>query len=319
MTEAAPSSNQHMNNEGGQNISVAAGSRGGEMMHNRKLKFRSQMILWRNRLRFDIRLDESGRRRRVILHERFKTIVRWVKLSLTLGGLLLSFITFSSVWVSFLVGVVVWLATTVVEKIGFSYDSVFVYPLPQFEIKPELWLGTYFGYGETADGMQIPRIGLIVKDRQYAFDLHGLILSWTNGELNDEEKRVCVSVIMLSESEYIFFCYPNIRHSSTTWFFEQKEIERRNTSLTDVQNKYLSSLVLGKRCQVSAHSYFPTFHSRYQDGVPYLFGFTLFDKHGNPHQLSELPQFVFHTLKIKHLSDLNESDIEYDLIRVMGI
>lgn len=289
-------------------------------MNARKRKTLKQwLILWSNRLRFDMMLRKKGWFFQVILHERFKPLVRAIKVALTLIGLVSAFFTFHSVFVGFLFGLAIYLVSTFFEKIVFSYNSLYVHSLPDFEIEPDKWLGAFFGFAENPKNPgQIPMVGWIMADAEYAKLVHSLLLQWSYGKLKDEENNIRASVIVDEGGEYIFFCYPNMDRKTAAKFYEEVEKERRETSLTDVHHKQMALLIFGKRCQITATSYFPTFRERYQDGVPYLFRLVVLGEDGEPQEIPGLSDFVFFNLKIKDRCQLNRKDIEYDLLRVLG-
>ena len=101
-------------------------------------------------------------------------------------------------------------------------------------------------------------------------------------------------------------------------FFEAVEEERKKTSLTDVHHRSWTMLVLGKRCQITANSYLPTFRERYRDGIPYLFQLAVPGDDGQPHEIDGLSNFTLFNLKIKTRAQLDRKDVEYDLLRIMG-
>lgn len=277
------------------------------------------MLLWWNRLRCDIQLDRKGWRTRLILHERFRKIVRAAKFLLTAVGLLSALVEFGTLWISFVFGVCVWLLTTGVEKVVFSYNSLFVHALPDFEINPELWLGAFFGYAQPQGSEhQIPTVGWIMGDADYARKVHSLLLKWAYGETNDTENNIRASVIVLNDGEYVFFCYPSIDRKTAKAYSDTVEEQRRKVSLTDVHQTQFALLIFGKRCQITAGSYFPSFRERYRDGVPYLFRLVVLDRNREPQEIPGLRDLIFHNLKIKSRAELDRKDIEYDLLRIQG-
>ena len=101
-------------------------------------------------------------------------------------------------------------------------------------------------------------------------------------------------------------------------FYEEVEEERKKASLTDVHHKQMAMLIFGKRCQITAQSYFPTFRERYQQGVPYLFRLVILNGNGQPTEIDGLDDIILFNLKIKIIADLERKDIEYDLLRILG-
>lgn len=280
---------------------------------------KQRLILWSNRIRFDINVQRKGRFAQVIFPERFKSFVRTIKIVLTLIGLTSAFFFFQSVFVSFLFALGIYLLITAFDKLVFSYNSLYVHFLPDFEIEPEKWLGAFFGYAkDPRNTSHIPIVGLIMSDPEYARKVHSLLLRWSYGKLKDEENNICVSVIVENNNEYIFFFYPHMERETATRFYKDVEKVRKKKSLTDVHHRRMTMQIFGKRCQITANSYFPTFRERYKEGVPYLFQMAVPGDDGQPHEIAGLDDFIFFNLKIKDRGELDRKDIEYDLMRLLG-
>lgn len=280
---------------------------------------KQRLILWSNRFRFDVRTQKNGRLIQVVLHERFRSKIRAIKIVLTLIGLFSAFLAFQSVFVSFLFGLGIYLLSTFFETLVFSYNSLFVHSLPDFEIEPDKWLGAFFGFAEDpSNSGQIPLVGWIMSDSEYAKKVHSLLLRWSYGNLHDQENNIRASVIVVGNDEYIFFCYPNMERRTATHYYEEVEKERKKISLTDVHHKQMAMLIFGKNCQIMENSYFPTFRQRYRPGVPYIFRLVVLNGNGQPTEIEDLDDFLLFDLKIKSRADLDRKDIEYDLLRVLG-
>ena len=160
-------------------------------------------------------------------------------------------------------------------------------------------------------------VGWIMADSEYAKRVHSLLVQWSYGKLKDEENNIRASMIVDGKDEYVFFVIQ-------TWIENCCKILRRcrkgkkEASLTDVHHKQMAMLIFGKRCQITANSYFPTFRKRYQDGVPYLFRLVVLGDDGQPHEIAGLEDFILFNLKIKDRDELDRKDIEYDLLRILG-
>lgn len=277
---------------------------------------RQRYLLWRNSLHFQISARRKGWRFELVLHESLKPVVSVIKIVLTLVGLSSAFVAFQNVFVSFFFGLLIYAITTAFERAVFTYNSFFVQPLPNFTIEPDKWLGAFFGYAETADrDVQIPIIGWIMSDADYAQKVHNLLLTWSYGRFTDEDKNICASVIVDGD-DYVFFCYPSLKRKDVQAFHEEVETERKKTSLTDEHSKMFAMLVFGKRCKITRTSYFPTFRKRYREGVPVLFRLALPRSDGQTEEIPDLKDFVLFTLKIKDRNELTRKDMEFDHFRI---
>jgi len=278
---------------------------------------RQRYILWRNNLHFQISFRRSGWFFEAVLNESLKPFVKTAKGLLTLVGLFSAFITFQSLIVSFLFGLVVYVVSTIFERVVFSYSSLYVHALPEFKLEPDKWLGAFFGHAETAERVEIPMVGWLMADAEYAAKVHDLLLKWSFGELRDEQKNISASAIV-DGTDYVFFCYPSLTRMSAKAFHAKVERERKQTSPTDVHQKMFAMLIFGKRCAITPGSYFPTFRARYREGVPYIFRLALLGEGGQPLEIPGLKDFILFDLKIKDKKGLTRKDIEYDHLRIRG-
>ncbi len=280
---------------------------------------KQRMLLWLNGIRFSYKIRKKGKLFEITLPERYKRPVRWIKILATVIGLLSAFFAFESSGIAFLFGLGLYLLTSIVERILFSYTSMYIHPLPGFEIEKEKWLGSIFGFAQQ-DGNphDIPVVGMILKDEDYARKIYSLLMAWTNGNTNDRDRHVCVSAVLVEDNSYIFFVYPSLDRKPAKRFFDSVEEKRKKEAPDDVHHKMFMQLTLGKRCEITEQSYFKTFRRRYKAGVPFLFQFVVPSENGAPRQVTGIPELVFYYLKIIEKRDLTRKDIEYDLIRILG-
>lgn len=275
---------------------------------------RRRLLLWSNRARFFLRLRRRGWLVQLTLPERYRRVVRWSEYGLTGFSLLSAFIVFGTAWHAFLVGILVFGATKLVEKATFSYSSMYVAPFPTFDLEPGKWLGGIFGLArQPGNPHEIPVAGMLVQDEEYARKIHALLLAWSCGNLRDDDRNVCVSAILLGTS-YVMYLYPSISREPARRFFQSVERDRGVTSPDELHNELFVLFILGKRFTMEHGSYLPTFRNRYQDGVPYLFHVMIPGAGGKPADVPGLPPLVLFTLKVKERGQLTRADVEYDLM-----
>lgn len=122
-----------------------------------------------NRIRGEYRIKRQGNSFRVIIPGRHRGKIKFLKYIFTVIGLLSAFVIFSSVWIAFLFGFIVYVVSLTLEKIAFQHEYAFIHPLPDFEIDPNQWLGTGFGHVVTPSGeYHIPIVSMIVSGLDYA-------------------------------------------------------------------------------------------------------------------------------------------------------
>jgi len=280
---------------------------------------KQRIILWSNRILFDFKIKREGYNLKVIISGKYKCFVKTLKILLTLISLFSAFIVFQSVLVAFLFGLAVYAITTILEKIIFTYSSLYVHPLPSFRLEQEKWLGVFWGYAkDPKNSYEIPLIGLQFSDEDYARKIYDLLLGWALGNHNDKRNNIKLSVILTDENSYTFFCYPSFERETAKTFYSKAETDLKKESKNDIHNRLAMMLILAKSFDIIEGSYFPTFRKRYRDGVPYLFQLGVTGQDGSIRQVSNTENFIFYNLKILDKRDLTRKDIEYDMLRLFG-
>lgn len=289
------------------------------MTQNNIITCKQKFLLWLNRLRFSIRFRRSGRFLEIIISEKYKRVVRTLKLVATTIGLFSAFIAFQSTIIAFLFGLGIFTLISFIERIFFSYTNSFIQPMPEFEIENKKWLGSTFGFARSeGNPHDIPVVGMILEDKEYAEKIYSLLMSWTNDKINDVDHHVKISVVILDDNNYVLFVYPSMKRKPAEDFFNLVEEERKIETPKDIPLRLYAQLILGKRCEITGNSYFPDFRNRYKVGVPFLFQLCLLNADGKLEQFEGIPDLIFHNLKIVEKGKLTRKDIEYDMVRIFG-
>jgi len=217
---------------------------------------------------------------------------------------------------SFLFTILIFIFQSFIERFVFSYKITYIQPLPDFEIEPKKWKGMSFGYALNPKiPTEIPYVGMLFSDEEYARKVFGLISSWNYGEQDDSSNNINTSVLLGENNEYTFFIYPSCERKTVKDFFKTTEEERRKTSLTDVQQKMFVQIIFGKTCKITSLSYLPEFIRRYHQGVPFYFEALIYKK-DEPISIPGLNPLFIHNLKIKKISELTRKDIEYEMLKL---
>ncbi len=284
---------------------------------NRKMK--KGILLRLNKLQFNFQIHRKGHFFEIVINEKYKNNIRVIKIALTVISLISAFFVFQSAFIAFIFGLAVYLILFIVDKVIFSYSSMFVHSMPDFTIELQKWTGCGFGYASSPSLRgQIPVVSWIMSDIDYAKKIHSLLLTWSYGELSDEKQNICTSVILLNNNRYVFFCYPNFSRKGATEFFEEVEREQQKSKKEQVHHKINILLVLGKEFLITANSYFPIFQRRYTEGTPFLFKIMTSEDSGESVSVDDLQDFFLFNLKIKNRQDLTRQDLEFDFMRILG-
>ena len=281
------------------------------------MRTRALLLLNRLRVRFPIR--RRGRSYAIVFPERYRRTIALMRHGLTIIGLLLSFVVFGSVWISFGVALAIAIVGAIVNNSLFSYTSMYIYPFPDFDLVADKWLGCFFGFERFQNNPHdAPVMGITLDDEEYAQNIHRLILAWAYGELIDRDRNLRVDVIVY-ENSYVLFLYPRSTRASATRFFRQTASQRRRVSPNDVQDRLGVFFVLGKRFLLQPESsYFPTFRKRYTKGVPVILSVCVADPSGNPVPIPGLDDLIIYSLRIKDRQDLKPTDLPYQIFNIVG-
>lgn len=240
--------------------------------------------------------------------------IRSLKYIFALIGLFSAFLVFRSSLQAFLFSLLIFSLSSLIERIAFTRPAEFIHPLPSFAQDPDKWVGVGLGYAEAPDKSErVPTVGMILTDRQYATNCSNLVVSWVRGENDDNTRNVAIRLIVISPTEYIFFCYSNPNRPVTRRWFAHVRDKLRQTSLEDVIVEHHALLILGKRCAVGPESVFPRFRRMYQAGMPVVFGFYL-PPFGRVSFAQGLPTFRIHDFAIQEKRSLTRRDLVFDLV-----
>ena len=281
------------------------------------LSLRKYFYLKLNRFRLSFRIRKIEGRLRIYVHEQNKRKIKNIKWILSISGLIFSLIVLPPLY-SFLIALFLFLFGLLFEKFFFFFISFYVHYMPNFEINNDLWQGMAFGYLEPPNRkFQIPAVGLLFSDEEYAKKFFSLLRIWNYGSLEDKDNNFVISIILDNDDSYLTYIYPNISRQSAREFIQEVESKRKKTFPEELHVRLFALLFTMKRFIITEKSYFPTFMRRYNDGVPYRLE-AYIGTEENWKISKKIPGFTKFNLKIKKRTDLNRKDIEYDLLRIYG-
>lgn len=289
-------------------------------LKSKLINLKKSFYLKLNRIRLSFRFCKVNGKFRIYIHEKHQRKVKNIKWVLPLIGLFASLFVLPLLY-GFVVALFLYLFARLVEKIFYFFTSLYVHLLPDFEINNDLWLGMVFGYYAPPNKrFQIPLVGLIFSDEEYAKKFFSLLLRWNYDSLEDRDNNFVISIILNNDDSYLTYIYPNIKRKSAEMFVQEVESRRKKEFPEEQHVKLFAQFFTMKRFDITSRSYFPTFRERYEDGIPYrLDAFT-----GTEENLEEFGKiknilgFTKFNLKIKERKDLTREDYEYDLLRIFS-
>lgn len=280
------------------------------------LSLRKYFYLRLNRFRLSFRIRKIEGRLRIYVHKKNKCKIKSIKWILSFSGLIFSLIVLPPLY-SFFIALFLFLFSLIFEKFFFFFTSFYVHYMPNFEINNDLWKGMIFGYLEPPNKkFQIPAVGLLFSDEEYAKKFFSLLRIWNYGSLEDKDNNFVISII-LDDDSYLTYIYPNISRQSAREFINEIESKRKKTFPEELHIRLFALIFTMKRFIITGKSYFPTFLRRYTDGIPFrLEAYIGTDENCKINE--NIPGFTKFNLKIKKRTELNRQDLEYDLLRIYG-
>ena len=275
---------------------------------------RNKFIFIFRRFSGKIRIDKK--KKRIVLHEKYEKVVKYILRALTLIGIVSSILTLP-IYFSLALSILLVVIEQILEKAGFMFNTLFVQPIPTSEdLRKAEWCANLFGFvqGNVADKKFM--IGLVFKDKEAGEKIFKCISAWNNLEKWDMEDNIKLSFIIENEKNYSTYLYPSANRKIIKKF--ESKIKKNGKQ----HNKLIYMLVMCKVFPYSKDSNFYKFKEEYKEF--YLFtidgkkqehkqftlqGFYLSD--GKMIPLDNLPIEKFH-IKIKERKDLTKADIEYE-------
>jgi len=278
-------------------------------------RIRKSIFLIKGRFHIRFQVERKGLKFRIIVHEKYRRALKWLKWGLAVIGIAAGSIAFSSVLTSVGFSFLMWFIGWLIERFGFGYTAIYVHAMPSFNIEPAKWLGVSSGYGEMA-GREIDAVGMYFNEDEYALKVYRLILAWNDGNLDDPQENICTSIILRSSDAYVFFVYPNPMGPNPKSFFDRVKSEHQKSAPDDVLLPMFLQTVWGKECKITPSSYIPRLIAKYRPGDPYLLEVSSFDAVSNKPRHLDIPPIRQYALKIKRVEDLKQTDIEYSVLKL---
>ncbi len=285
------------------------------------MKLKSRLIIMLDRLRVGFPVKLKAGKFSVRIHEKHRPLIKWIKYVLAAIGLLTSFISFVTILVSFLVSLGLFLIGWIIERVGFQYFTLYVPPIQEKEFDLEKWTGVGFGFAETqGTNDNIPLVSFIFSDSETAKTIHEMLLLWSSGQTNDDEKKIGFSVVIDTKQKlYCCLLFPGLERSGMKSLAAAAEAERKSKKETfDDVHFPMILLQYTRKCLIlQDESYLPTFRRRLPEDCPILLTFSL--DTGNPRgptPIDSLTPIMIHSFKIRDKRNLTRKDVEHRLMKL---
>src|SRR3989338_6949852 len=168
-----------------------------------------KLILPFNRFRSLFGVKIENKIPRIIIHEKFKNVVKWSSRGLIAIGILSSLFSIPVWYVSLGFALFLFYLQWSLEKIIFRFTTIFITPLPDFKWNSKEWDG--MGYMYTPDVKLPSFFGPAFVSKDFGVKVFNLLLAWNYKSHDDIRSNICISFIEEDNgSSYRVYLYPNM-------------------------------------------------------------------------------------------------------------
>lgn len=265
-------------------------------------QLRSRFIIWNNRRKLLISIEVRNKIPRIILHEKHERKIKWISKIITIIGMITIFLVIPVPY-SILLSLVLFILEQIIEKIVFSFTTIYVQPISEWN--SDEWLGMCYGIPQSGD---LYKLGMLFKSEEYARKTFECIRTWNYNLDDDVEDNIKISFIIDNNIEYFTYIYPSFERKSVKAARDEAEEEMFKKKQLKEQHQLICSLIICKKFDYDQDSFFNKFQSSYKVGSPIEFK-PYFMDFQEIKELNTNP-IIKNTVKIKKTAELTELDIE---------
>ena len=174
-----------------------------------KLKIRA----WNNLRRSLITLRCQQWPPRLVIHEKYENITKWILRTIALAGIILN-VGFVPFWyLNIAIAIMLVVIEQFLERAVFLYTTIYWQPFPEFtwDLGKE-WMSMGFAFPENPMPEDLNVVGPVFKSESYAREFFNIIRAWNYGNEEDIDDNVCLSfIIEKSEKYYTYIPYCMVR------------------------------------------------------------------------------------------------------------
>jgi hypothetical protein len=248
---------------------------------------------------------------RLVLLEKYEKPVKWTLRVLILVGIGTSILTFPSWYISLGVAVALVFVEQFLERSVFCYTSLYIQPLPEFEVKPDEWLGMVYMYPPDTGPKGLNGVGLAFKTPEYAAGFFNLLRKWNYDQDEDRNNNICLSFIIEDEDAYSVYLYPNPERPSVRHFREEYESGACLSMPGKEHFPLIMQMIFHKLLPYSAACHVNAFLHHQKAGQPFWFVACAQREDGNAEVMQRVAPLIKYKFKYKRRRDLTQTDLEY--------
>jgi len=275
-------------------------------------KLRSDIRIWNNRRRTLITIRWKRGLLRLVIHEKYERLTKWLLRTLALIGIVSS-IGFLPVWYLNVVFAVALVAIEqFFERAVFLYTIIYCQPLPKFNWNiGEEWVAMGFAYPVDAREGELNVVGPVFKSKHRAHEFFELLREWNYGEKEDQHDNICLSFIYDELGGYYTYIYPNLARYTVREAFSDIEEVHKLGKFGKEAEELVFQFIFCKNFSPVSHSQLDEFARRQSKDLPFWFQPFIQNPDGSLQILFSEQPILKHHFKIKRRHDLVRHEVEY--------
>jgi hypothetical protein len=270
---------------------------------------------WDVKLRSLISVTWKRHLPRLVVHEKFQKHVKWTTRVITALTVLASVITFPVWYLSLAFAVFMFLFEQFVERSIFEYTTLYVQPMPGFVLKTEEWKGMAFAFPEEPDPRLLNVVGCAFATREYGHKFFELLRDWNYRAQDDVHNNICLSFILIDDTHYVTYLYPNPRRRTVMESFDTVERAQKLEKYGKQQQRLVMEMALGKSFCLPPDAKLRVFVERQPKDRPFWLKPFLMRDDGTLEMIDEEQPILKHEFKFKSKKELTTEDHEYRLLK----
>lgn len=264
---------------------------------------------WKIYLRSFISVRWQKHLPRLVIHERYERIVKWLLRVLILIGIISSIIAFPVWYIALTFAIVLVLIGQFFEKAIFLYTSIYVQPMPDFEYDPEKWKSMAFSFPQDTTLLNV--VGCAFSDRESAQKFFELIKTWNYGDTKDLDNNICLSFIIESDEEYSVYIYPNLERRTVREYFQEVEGIRKYEKYGKEHQQLVIQRVFWNRFPYGSNSQLKLFIQKQPQNRPFWLNPFIMKEDGQLEMVYSDNSILKYHFKLKSRHELTRTEIEF--------
>jgi hypothetical protein len=257
-----------------------------------------------------VNIEWRNKTPRLIVHEKYENIIKWVLRIFTFIGIVTSIISLE--WYqSLLLTLILIIIEQFFERAIFEYTTILFQPFPGFEIDGKRWKTVGYAMMEIKDDEFPPYVGPAFDDEDYARNFFEYIQSWNKIEKDDPENLIIVSFILERDSTYSLFIYANPNRKNLDKRFKDIEEKRKFEKFGKRHQQLFSVFVFAHNFKYAEGLLVDKFLQTYDSKSKFYFAPFVINKEDNKLKILNSLAIKKYEYKINRREMLTEKDHEY--------